>query len=44
MEETAVTVLEKEHPHKNLLSCSTMEVYDEGPIFIPVDIRDDVVK
>ena len=43
-EETAVMVLAKKHMHKNIPYSSIIEVYDKTPIFIPVDIMEDVVK
>ena len=37
-------VLEGKHPHKKIPSCATLEMYDEIPIFIPVDIMEDAVE
>ena len=42
--ETVASVLEGKHPHKKIPSCSTLDTYDEIPIFIPVEITEDAVK
>ena len=43
-EETTTTFLAKKHSHGKILHSSTLEVYNEAPIFISVDIAEDVVK
>ena len=43
-EETSATVLAKKHLHKKLPHISTLEVYDESPIFITVDIAEDLIE
>ena len=43
MDETAASFLVGKHPHKPP-PCSTLVVYDKMPIFIPVDIMEDVVE
>ena len=43
MEETAEMVLEKKNLHETPPHCSTLEVYNETPIFIPMDITEGVV-
>ena len=42
--ETLTSVLEDKHPHEKIPTCSTLEAYNETPIFIPVDTTEDVVK
>ena len=42
--ETAASVLEEKHPSKKIPSCATLETYEETPIFIPVDIKEEAVK
>ena len=42
-EETIAAVLDKKHPHKKLPPSSTLAVYNKTPIFIPMDITEDVV-
>ena len=41
-EENVASVIAGKRPHKK--NCSTLEVYNKTPIFIPVDIVEDVVK
>ena len=36
--ETVASILEGKHPSKIIPSCATLEMYEETPIFIPVDI------
>ena len=38
------SVLEGNHLHKTFLSCATLEMYNEPPIFVPVNITEDTVK
>ena len=42
--DTVVSVLEGKHPNKTILSCATLETYEETPIFIPVDITEEAVE
>ena len=41
---TAVSVLERKHPHENISSCATLETYKETPIFIPVENKEEAIK
>ena len=43
-EETAETVLVRKHSPEKISRCSVLEVYDKTPIFIPVDITENVVR
>ena len=43
-DETVAIVLSVQHMREKLIPCSTLEVYNKTPIFIPVDIMKDVVK
>ena len=38
--ETVALVLEVKHPSKTISSCATLEMYEETPIFVPVDITE----
>ena len=40
---TVASVLEGKHPSKTIPSCDTLEMYEEMPIFIPVDIAEETV-
>ena len=42
--ETVTSVLEGKHPSKTILSCATLEIYKETPIFIPVEITEEAVE
>ena len=42
--ETVASVLEGKHPREKNLSCSTLETYEETPIFIFVDIAEEAVE
>ena len=42
--ETVESILTGKHPHKKITSCSTLEAYNEMPVFLPVDITEDVVE
>ena len=44
IDETVASVLEGKHPHKRKKTHSTLEAYNETPIFIPVDIMEDVIE
>ena len=44
MNKTVTSVLVGGNPHEKNPACSTLEAYDETPIFIPVDIKEDVVE
>ena len=41
---TVTSVLKRKYPHKEILSCATLETYEEMPIFIPVDITEEAVE
>ena len=41
---TITSVLEGKKLHKIIPSCSTLEMYNKMPIFIPVSIKEDAVK
>ena len=43
-EETVKAVLAGKHPPPKISYCYTLEVYNKTPIFIPVDITEDVVE
>ena len=43
-EETVKAVLAGKHPPPKISYCYTLEVYNKAPIFIPVDITEDVLK
>ena len=42
--ETVALVLEGKHPIKTISSCATLEMYEETPIFIPVNITEEAVE
>ena len=42
--ETVASVLVGKHQHKTIPFYSTLETYEETPIFIPVDITEDAVE
>ena len=42
--ETVASVLEGKHPREKIISCSTLETYEETPIFIPIDITEGAVE
>ena len=44
MDETVASVLAIKHPHESPPPRSTLEVYKKMPVFIPVDITEDVVE
>ena len=44
MEETVATVLVGKNLHRPPPPCSTLVLYDKMPIFIPMEITEDVVK
>ena len=41
---TVASVLEGKNLHEKCLPCATLEMYNEPPIFIPVNITEDTVK
>ena len=43
MEETVVMVMAEKHLPEPPPPCSTLDLYEKTPIFIPVDIADDVI-
>ena len=40
---TVASVLEGKHPRKTIISCDTLETYEETPIFVPVKIKEEAV-
>ena len=44
VEETITLVLVEKHPNEDPSPCYTLEVYDKTPIFIPVEVMEDVVE
>ena len=44
MDKTVLEVLAGKHPPERKIHCSTLEAYEETPIFILIDITEDVVK
>ena len=41
---TITSVLEGKYPSKKIPSCATLEMYEDTPIFIPVDIKEEAVE
>ena len=42
--ETVTSVLEGKHPSRTIPSCAKLEMYEETPIFIPVDITEEAIE